>query len=376
MEKPKSIESSIESPHRKIFSLARDVDDSVLPPVTGLRKSLNMSPRRKIITLKLPKVQLNPRDTYFLNFPKSLQTEKPESGRYVSMSVECAKSPSPDLSRESPLRPNCNSFQSYPEDYRKTPHKNQEMAIWKIKATEKVRLQKISNMPRDIWRNSKRNINDGEISIRGEGKSPKLSYANSPSGKINMYQETKIFKEGCDAKYKSLYDEIDLHHNGYFVLDDIINMLILTGLQSNNSHSDQSYLVIRNKALDIFQTFFLVSMKSRINRKDFFGVCAVHEHNFPESALNTFFISENLQKLRSSITELRQVFTCYSKDKFIDYKELKSIMACVNVDEFGLINNMISVEPINFARFLRFLPLFLWMHTEVIRQIDENKSKL
>ncbi|OMJ78066.1 hypothetical protein SteCoe_22222 [Stentor coeruleus] len=333
-----------------------------------------MSPRRKIITLKLPKVQLNPRDTYFLNFPKSLQAEKPESGRYVSMSVECAKSPSPDISKESPLRSNCNSFQSNIEDYRRTPHKNKDMAIWKIKATEKVRLQKISNMPRDVWKNSRKNFADGEISIRGEGKTPKLSCSNSPSGKINMYQETKIFKEGVDAKYKYLYDEIDLHHNGYFILDDIINMLILTGLQSN--HNDQSYLALRGKALDIFQTFFLVSMKSRINRKDFFGVCAVYEHNFPESSLSGFFISETLQKLRNSIGELRQVFTCYSKDKFIDYKELKSIMACVNVDEFGLINNMISVEPINFARFLRFLPLFLWMHTEVIKQIDENKSKL
>ena len=101
----------------------------MLPPLNIIRKSINMTPKRKILTLKLPKVELNPRDTYFLGFPKSSPQEKGEINRYLSMSVEYTKSPSPDLARNTPLKLNFNQYQLSLDDTQKFKTKHQRVSI-------------------------------------------------------------------------------------------------------------------------------------------------------------------------------------------------------------------------------------------------------
>ena len=68
-------------------------------------------------------------------------------------------------------------------------------------------------------------------------------------------------------------------------------------------------------------------MKSKISRRDFFAVCSVYEHNNPTNSISEFFTLENFQNLRSQMVDLRQVFSCYSKDSIVDPKELRSILA-------------------------------------------------
>ena len=185
----------------------------------------------------------------------------------------------------------------------------------------------------------------------------------------SLYSSTKNFKENIDTKYKKTYDEIDLSRNGFILLDDIINIVILLGL-INHTDKDHSYLSIKNKALEIFSVFYLVSTKSKISRKDFFAVCSVYEYNNPDASVNEFFKLESFQRLKSQITDLRQVFACYAKDNTIDHKELKSILACIQADDIYQLESLVCVEAISFARFLRFLPFFLWMHQEVVKQLE------
>lgn len=138
---------------KKLTKNSKDLqtgEKTVLPPLNGLRKSINLTPKRRIITLKLPKVELNPRDTYFIGFPKSSLQEKPENTRYLSMSVDYTKSSSPDHAKVTPLRTNFNQYQISLDDSSKFTKKNQKFSIWKIKAAERLKLQQISHMSRKI----------------------------------------------------------------------------------------------------------------------------------------------------------------------------------------------------------------------------------
>ena len=318
-----------------------------LPPLNAVRKSINLTPGRRIITLKLPKVELNPRDTYFIGFPKSSPQEKGEINRYLSMSVECKKSPSPDLSRESPIRSNVNQYQISLDVTQKFQKKHQRFSIWKIKAAERIKLQKISNMSRKIWKDyvTRPNI-DNEFTVKGESRTVKSTINHLGISDNAVYSSAKVFKELVDQKYKKVYEEIDLNRNGYIVLDDIINIVILLGL-INQTDKDQSYLSIKNKALEIFQVFYQVSMKSKISRRDFFAVCSVYEYNHPTSSISEFFSLENFHNLRSQMVDLRQVFSCYSKDIIVDPKELRSILACINTDDINQVEATLCSEPVN-----------------------------
>ena len=218
-----------------------------LPPLNAIKKSINLTPRRRILTLKLPKVELNPRDTFFIAFPKSSPQEKVEINRYFSMSVEFTKSPSPDISRDSPIRSNINQYQISLDVTQKFQQKHQRFSIWKIKAAERVKLQKISNMSRKIWKDyvTRPNMDNG-FTIKGESRTWKSTINHLPMSDNTIYSSAKAFKDLVDQKYKKVYEEIDLNRNGYIALDDIINIVILLGL-INQTEKDQSYLSIKNK---------------------------------------------------------------------------------------------------------------------------------
>lgn len=338
-------------------------------------KSMNISPRRKFMALQLPKVELNSIGEFSIDLHKTWSGVKPKTRQCVSMSIECVKSKSSNLQRNSQINNNYIKNNQKGKEAKKNSFEYEEESIWKIKATEKVRLRKIADIPRSIWRNSNKYFADLDISVKGEGKSRKCSCASSPSEKMTIFQEMKSFKENVDAKYKSLYDQIDLNHKGIFTHDDIMNFLIHTGLQSGTVNNEPSYLDLKEKTHEIFLTFSQVSMKNCISHMDFFAVCAAYENNFPDFPITGIFVLENLQKLRSSIVGLKEIFRFYSKNKYIENQELKTIMAYFNLEELGLINSMIRAKRINFARFLRFLPLFLWMHKEVMNHIDLGKSQ-
>ena len=338
-----------------------------LPPIHGMRKSLNYSPKRKIISLKLPKVELNPRDTYFMGF--KTPTDKSEHPRYLSMSVDCVtKSAVPERSHQSPVKSNLNQYMLQVEDF----HKNSKLkrpSEQKPKASSRVKMQKNSNLIRKYWKNSAPAHIGPEISVKGEGAVTKVFIPHLTPGENSLYTATKHFNESVEEKYLKLFEELDLNRNGYIALDDIINYLILKGLM-NPEDKDASYLSIKNRAQEIFQVFVLVSGKHRVRRKDFFAVFSVFEQFKSQGVDEEVLDINNFRDIRERILELKGVFECYAKGGVIDQRELNSILACVYIEDIRMIGNMLFSETINFSRFLRHIPVFLWMHQEVVKQLD------
>jgi hypothetical protein len=354
-----------------------------LPPILINKKLIDLSPKRTVITLKIPKVELTPRDSQFVGLPKLSPQDKPENNRYLSMSVDC-KLPSPEVPKNI-LKSNIinqrldyKSSRPYQlqlslDDSFRLEKNTHKYSTWKIKAAERLKIRKISNMSRKIWKEYiAKPFVDDEFTVKGESKPYKLSKNPSKVNESSIFATIKTFKEHTDVKYKQIYDEIDYNKVGYIILDDIINTVILLSLK-NQTDKDQSYLSVKTQALEIFQVFFLVSMKAKITRKDFFAVCSVYEHNNGNNLISEFFNAENFQRLKGQITDLKQIFNCYAKDGFIDARELKSILVCIHTDDVYQIESLLCADPIDFARFLRFLPLFLWMHQEVLKHLEINQ---
>ena len=338
-----------------------------LPPIHGMRKSLNYSPKRKIISLKLPKVELNPRDTYFMGF--KTPTDKSEHPRYLSMSVDyVSKSALPERGHQSPVKSNLKHYLLQVEDFQK--NSKQKMPLeQKPKASSRVKMQKNSNLIRKYWKNSAPAHMGPDISIKGEGAVSKVCLPHLAPGENSLYTTTKLFCESIEEKYLTAFEEIDLNRNGYIALDDIINYLILKGLM-NPEDKGTSYLSIKNTAQEIFQVFVMVSGKYRVHKKDFFAVFSVFEQFKGQGVEGEVLSVNNFRVIRQRILELKGVFECYAKGGVIDQRELKSILACVYIDDIHMIGNMLFSEAINFSRFLRHIPVFLWMHHEVVKQLD------
>jgi hypothetical protein len=351
---------------------SKDADNSSLPPLYGMRKSINSSPKRKIITLKLPKVEINPKDTHFKGFHRSTPNEKPETSRYLSISVESKKNHLNEYQIHTPAKSSLNNYQNHSEDFSHNPNHSQKPSISQINASKKTKIQKINKFSRKFWKTLPESCPSNEISIKGESKLLKVQFTQSSSTDNSLFSVTKAFKDHVESKYLELFNEIDLSRNGNFNLDDVINYLILLGI---NKPVDQesSYLDIRRKAQSIFQVFFMVSLKVKIPKKDFFAVCSVYE-NLDEGK-NEFLLEVDVfERVKQQVMELKDVFNCYAKDGFVDQKEMKSILACVQAENIHLIEELVCKEAVNFSRFLRYLPVFLWMHQEVVRQLEISKS--
>lgn len=356
----------------KMKSLIKDIDNSSLPPLYGMKKNINSSPKRKIITLKLPKVELNPRDTNFMGFHRSTPSEKVENSRLLSISADfTGKTKLKEYHIQTPAKSSMNNYLISQEDiknFSKIQHKHSNSDVRK---KNQGKIKKISKFSNNHWKDLTTSPSPlNEISIKGESKHIKIQFTQSELNENSLYSISKSFKEKVDLKYSELFNEIDLNRNGNFNLDDIINYLILVGI-NKPEEQETSYIQIRSRAQTIFQVFFSVSLKLKIPKKDFFAVCSVFE-NYNENEELSLNV-EVFERIKKEIAELKEVFNCYSKDGVIDQRELKSILACVRIDDIQMIEGLVFKECINFSRFLRFLPVFLWMHHEVVKQLEINK---
>lgn len=341
--------------------------ESSLPPLSCTKKSLNSSPKRKVLTLKLPKVELNPRDTYFMGFKTPANNS--EHSRYLSMSVDSAsKSAAPDHSHPSPIKSNLNHYQLQVQDINKNLRIKKSSEV-KIEHSYRLKKQKKSNFVRKYWKNSLMGLNKADILVKGEAAGYKNQFTLVAPNENSIYSVTKDFCEKVEEKYLTVFDNIDLNRNGFIVLDDIINYLILKGLVST-VNKNLTYLTIKEHAQEIFKVLGSVSGKSRVNKKDFFAVFSVFEY-IQERDVNEELIDiNNFRNIRDKIKGYKEIFDCYAKDGVIDQRELKSILACVHTEDIQLVGTLLFSESINFSRFLRYIPVFLWMHQEVVNQLD------
>lgn len=340
-----------------------------LPRLNGIRKNLNLSPRRKIITLKLPKVELSPRSKQGVSFPRSINSEKSEGFRHLSMSVECTVSQQTELLRRSPVRSNNNCFLLNLEDSNCLKYKRTRLSSLQAKLNQKLKLQRSNKFGKVITKSTQ----NEEILVKGESKPSKhtATVQITESALCNMACK---FKESVENKYMRAFEEIDINKSGSIVLDDIINMIIYKGL-NEDTEKEESYILLKKKSLDIFYLFYLVSSKNRIGRKDFFAVCAIYEYYSPGMEMADFLKIENLVEVKNKIIDLKQVFEFYAKEGVIDQKQFKSILACVHVDDISALVTVLFAETVGFARFLSFLPLFLWVHQEVTGQFKREISE-
>lgn len=341
-----------------------------LPRLNGIKKSLNLSPRRKIITLVLPKVELSSRSNQRTSIPRLNKIRNSDIPRHLSMSVECTCPQRPEDPRRSPIKSSINNFLISLDDQKSLKTRRARLSSLQIKLNERLKQQKSAK----INKLSSKSTQNDEISIKGESK-PTKHITPNPIIESKLCTMACTFKETVESKYNKIFDDIDINKKGSIILDDFINMIILQGL-NEKSEKDESYIVVKKKALDIFNLFYLVCSKNRIMKKDFFAVCSVYEYFSPDMLVDDFLKIENLVEVKMKIHDLKQVFEFYSKDGVIDLKQFRSIMACVQVEGIGTLIDVVFVEAVGFVRFLSFLPLFLWVHQEVTGQINAEREKV
>jgi len=270
--------------------------------------------------------------------------------------------------RRSPVRSNNNCFLLNLEDTNCLKYKRTRLSSLQAKLNQKLKLQRSNKLSKMI---SKSTQNE-EILVKGESK-PSKHTDSVPLTESGLCNTACQFKESVENKYLRVFEDIDINKNGSIVLDDIINMVIYKGL-NEDTEKEESYILVKKKSLDMFTLFYLVSSKSRITKKDFFAVCTVYEYYSPGMEVADFLKVENLAEVKSKINDLKQVFEFYAKDGVIDHKQFKSILACVHVDDISALVVVLFAETVGFARFLSFLPLFLWVHQEVTGQLKDERN--
>jgi hypothetical protein len=323
-----------------------------LPPLCGLKKQLNQSPRRRIITLKLPKVELSSKDTHYSGFPLSLLSQNPDN-RKLSMSVDCRLKEQSLLST-SPLKSKINNYQLFLEDSSKLKHRRARLSSLQVRLKRKMAGFK----GRPTKTPSKENI-----LIQGQAKPSKEPINVLPVNENSLFCVGKNFRLAVESKFLSVFEEVDINKTGVIVLDDFINLVIFRSLKEGEKH--ENYFQIKQKSLEMFHLFYFVTGKSKVQKNDFFAVCSVFEYFFSHLQPNDMLKLEGLKMLLEKLEEMKQVFTCYSKRDVVDDREFKSLLACAQVDDIFLILNLLFSEPVNFSRFLLYLPIFLHVHKEV-----------
>lgn len=324
-----------------------------LPPIYGMKKQLNQSPRRRIITLKLPKVELFGKETLSSKFPLSLISEKPRNSRVLSMSVDCRMQKNNSFIR-SPIKSSFNNYQLNLENPQNARHKR----LSSLQVRLRGNLKNFKAQPIKITSNE-------DILVRGQSKIIKESIILEPINEKGLFSLVKNFKLKVEEKYLKLFEEIDISKSGVIIFDDFINLIILISLRDSGDRED-NYLIIRQKSIEMFNLFKSSSGRSKIYKSDFLAIGSVFEYFFTENQAEDLLKFENVYYLQLKVNEMKQIFTYYAKDGVIDEREFKSILTCIQIDDLMLIQGLLFSEPLIFSRFLVFLPVFLHVHKEIV----------
>lgn len=196
--------------------------------------------------------------------------------------------------------------------------------------------------------------NEAEISVKGSQtiqaiiRSPRSQNHHNHLYSIIMNFQTYIIK-----KYKHVYFEIDANSTGFISYRDVCNFV------SKKINHNCSKVIE-----ELWNCLYLVSNKPTISKSEFFSMCSVVEHNKIgkldefDSLEVKFFLN-----LKYQINELRELFYSFSNGSRIDNNMLKEkVDKMQNNEEILRIASLLTTSAIEFTRFLRFLPFFIYLY--------------
>ena len=304
--------------------------EEFIPPVITYKKPLNQSPRRMVnISLKIPNA----------------------SHRF---------------DRNSSLSPITDSANLHPHsiDFPRVPIVSSRPRHRALPTISPMLQYENSNLPRD---SSHLYINSVKLKNRAKSLIRNSSLSLSNTGLFNLVMSFQSYIEGI---YKKMYEEIDIAQKGYVTVDDFINLVMFIDLiHSNNA---DNFELVKSKAEDIFNMFLMVSSTNKVTRKDFYAVCSLYEQVKTTHEVLNLLDSNSRALIKVKIEETSQIFKCYSKNSRIKLKDLHNILKLLHMNDLQLIESMLFLEVIDLSCFLRFFPLFSWMHENVIKSLDLN----
>jgi Ca2+-binding EF-hand superfamily protein len=311
--------------HHK-FESHRTREQSISPLISVQKKPLNVSPRRTInINLRL----INP------ELPARIIQKYNESAAHrISASFDFPKAPRI-----------VSSFR-----HRPLP----------------VVSPALKFSPTPISRDYSQSLIEGlKIVKAGKGLSRNSSLCIPRHG---LYQEVIQFQQFIEARYRKMYEEIDVAQKGFITVDDFINLVMFIDIINGSSEDDFEF--VKGKAEEILSIFAKVSSTAKVSKKEFYALCSLYEHVKPNSDSMNLLDIEVRTLLLQKIDDFEQIFMCYAKAGRIKFKDLHNILVLLKLSDLQPIEGMLYLEVIDFAFFLRFLPLFSWVHDNVIKSME------
>ncbi|OMJ72272.1 hypothetical protein SteCoe_29320 [Stentor coeruleus] len=300
--------------------------DEIIPPLIPIKKPLNISPRRITnINLRLPNLELRP-------------------GRNFSVS---------------PISDNINIHSLSME----IPHATIIPPKLRFKQSHDLSPKTFIKASK-IWKNS------SSIHLAISSKTNLLQNSGTSVNSKNLYENLTNFLRFIESKYKKTYEEIDISQKGYVTVDDFINLLMFINLV--NLKSVENFDIVRTKAEELFAIFYKVSSSNKVTRKDFYAVCSLYEFGRTEPGSLNVLDERVMEMLKEKAREVEEVFLCYAKTGRIKIKDLHNVLYYLNFNDIHVIEGMLYLEVIDFSCFLRFLPLFSWIHYNVTKNLENN----
>lgn len=165
------------------------------------------------------------------------------------------------------------------------------------------------------------------------------------------------FYNAVELKFNLVYNQIDMNNKGWVDYDDLVNYFIMKDIENR----DKDYEHIKLLAKELYSALMVVSYRSKVLRKHFLALCGVFEYNKGDSL--DFSDRLVVSTLREQIIELKELFKCYTDNKIIN---LKSILCEINFkDKISKSRVFVDSNKIDFARFLRCLPFFIWVYNHI-----------
>lgn len=195
-------------------------------------------------------------------------------------------------------------------------------------------------------------VNIPELTIKSE-----LKADNEKTVDQTLLTHLNKFTNEVHSKYSEVFGEIDRINKGFFDIDDIIDYFVMKNLEKQN----KNYERIRIEAGELQKTFELVSGSKVTNLKIFYAFCSVFEYNQGKDFDLTN--REFVHRIRNWLLEMKELFECFTEKKFLD---IRAILAeiCLK-DRILKARKFVEREKIDFSRFLRCLPFFVWIYNAV-----------
>ena len=173
----------------------------------------------------------------------------------------------------------------------------------------------------------------------------------SQSTNINLYFKMLEFYIKIKIEYAPIYIKLDKERNGWITNSDVKDYFL------------QFYPDSGEAIHNFCRLIFFVSKSKRINKNAFLACCALVRFENSISNCRTALMLSEYSKVNLRLHELESLFKSLSVGDELSLNLVKSMYESHKIDCFEKCFSFIFAETVNFSRFLRFFPLFLWMNS-------------